>query len=261
MGAGVSWKGGCWGKISLTQLILPASKRPDLPEGRLHGRAVDPSPDLRPAGRRHHDEALRPGARLLVPGHCIQQDADGQGRPQPHRKRVARQDSPGPGRILRIQEPQFPRKAGRRAQADCDRLAMQVGAVSGGVLDRVGKGVPEIEERPAPLRGELPLVRLDNARLAAQQRRITEARLALEGVSGAASSSDKSAASPRNPYLITSAIPAANSRGGRVARKPVETNTPLGWWKAPARFFPARRLTPVFPPTELSTMARSVVGT
>ena len=60
---------------------------------------------------------------------------------------------------------------------------------------------------------------------------------------------------------MTSAMPAANSRGGSSFRNPVAMKTRRGWWKAPARFLPALRLTPVFPPTELSTIERSVVGT
>ena len=95
----------------------------------------------------------------------------------------------------------------------------------------------------------------------AQQRRINAARVGLAAVSGDFSRSSKSAASPSRPYLITSAAPAENSRGGKVANKLVEMKTPRGWWKAPARFFPAARLMPVFPPTELSTIASNVVGT
>ena len=63
------------------------------------------------------------------------------------------------------------------------------------------------------------------------------------------------------PYLITSPIPAENSRLGRVFRRSKSTTTESGWWKEPTRFLPELRLIPVFPPTELSTMARRVVGT
>jgi hypothetical protein len=49
--------------------------------------------------------------------------------------------------------------------------------------------------------------------------------------------------------------------GCSVVSSAVEMNTARGWWNAPARFLPAERLMPVFPPTELSTIESSVVGT
>ena len=39
------------------------------------------------------------------------------------------------------------------------------------------------------------------------------------------------------PYLMTSARPAASSRGGNDASVPVSAKTAIGWWKAPIMFF------------------------
>ena len=63
------------------------------------------------------------------------------------------------------------------------------------------------------------------------------------------------------PYLTTSASPQRNSRIGSVASVAVSIQTPTGWWKAPMMFLAPGWLTPTLPPTELSTMASSVVGT
>ncbi len=76
-----------------------------------------------------------------------------------------------------------------------------------------------------------------------------------------ASSHSKNGRSRIAPYLITSASPAASSRSGRVSRVDVSAITASGWWKAPIMFFPSGWFTPVLPPTDESTWARSVVGT
>ena len=60
--------------------------------------------------------------------------------------------------------------------------------------------------------------------------------------------------------LIISANPWLNSRVGSVFKTSTSSITSDGRWKAPIKFFPARVSTPVFPPIELSTIARSVVG-
>ena len=63
------------------------------------------------------------------------------------------------------------------------------------------------------------------------------------------------------PCFTTSASPEAYSRAGRVARLSVSAMTAAGWWKAPTMFLPSGWLIAVFPPTEESTWASSVVGT
>ena len=77
----------------------------------------------------------------------------------------------------------------------------------------------------------------------------------------AASSRANNPASPITPYLITSAMPARNSRSGRVARAVGSISTSRGWWKAPIRFLPPGWFTPVLPPIAASTIASRVVGT
>ena len=71
----------------------------------------------------------------------------------------------------------------------------------------------------------------------------------------------KSARPARTPYLMTSAQPSRKISWGRVFKSAVSQSTAVGWWKAPQRFFPAGRSMAVLPPTELSTMAKRVVGT
>ena len=75
------------------------------------------------------------------------------------------------------------------------------------------------------------------------------------------SSDSKRSASRMTPYLITSAIPDAISSTGSDESVPKSTNTRCGCRNAPTRFFPADVSTPVLPPTLLSTIASSVVGT
>ena len=55
-------------------------------------------------------------------------------------------------------------------------------------------------------------------------------------------------------------MPSAKVSGGRLLKVSVSQITILGWWKAPARFFPAARSMAVLPPTEESDAARKVVG-
>ena len=52
------------------------------------------------------------------------------------------------------------------------------------------------------------------------------------------------------PYLITSASPARNSRGGSVRSVSRSDSTARGWWNAPIMFLPPGWLTPVLPPTD-----------
>ena len=60
--------------------------------------------------------------------------------------------------------------------------------------------------------------------------------------------------------LATSASPLAHSRSGSEVSVSVSATTSSGCLKAPTRFLPAGRSTPVLPPTEESTWASSVVG-
>mmetsp|Transcript_2777 Transcript_2777/g.6690 ORF Transcript_2777/g.6690 Transcript_2777/m.6690 type:complete len:244 (+) Transcript_2777:2189-2920(+) len=76
----------------------------------------------------------------------------------------------------------------------------------------------------------------------------------------ASSSHRKSSASRISPYLTTSLTPDAVSRGGRDASAAGSVMTHAGWWNAPIMFLPRGWFTPVFPPTELSTIAITVVG-
>ncbi|CDE85009.1 unknown [Coraliomargarita sp. CAG:312] len=91
---------------------------------------------------------------------------------------------------------------------------------------------------------------------------IASDKFASRGESGASRFSRKLNifASPKTAHFITSAIPAANSLCGRVDKKEVSAKTPHGWWNAPTKFFPSAILIPVLPPTDESTIARSVVG-
>ena len=59
---------------------------------------------------------------------------------------------------------------------------------------------------------------------------------------------------------MTSAMPLIYSRSGRVFKVSGSQSTAEGCQKAPARFLPPLKLTAVFPPTEESTIASSVVG-
>ena len=43
---------------------------------------------------------------------------------------------------------------------------------------------------------------------------------------------------PNKPYLITSAIPAENSRIGKVSNVSMSIITAWGWWNAPIIFLP-----------------------
>ena len=63
------------------------------------------------------------------------------------------------------------------------------------------------------------------------------------------------------PYLMTSPMPSRKKRSGKVARVSGSVRTASGWWKAPTRFLPTGRSTPVLPPTLASTWESSVVGT
>ena len=60
---------------------------------------------------------------------------------------------------------------------------------------------------------------------------------------------------------MTSASPLTYSRSGRVVSVLMSATTPRGCQKAPTRFLPAGRFTPVLPPIALSTCATNVVGT
>ena len=60
--------------------------------------------------------------------------------------------------------------------------------------------------------------------------------------------------------LITSAIPLANSRAGRVERKAASMKMYSGCQNAPMRFFPWGVSMAVLPPTLESTIASKVVG-
>ena len=63
-----------------------------------------------------------------------------------------------------------------------------------------------------------------------------------------------------HPALMASAMPSEKYRPGRVESTPVSHSTKEGCQKAPTRFFPTSRSTPVLPPTELSTWASREVG-
>ena len=65
----------------------------------------------------------------------------------------------------------------------------------------------------------------------------------------------------RKWYLAISPRPDVYSRGGRVARTSVSQSTAEGCQKAPTRFLPSGRFTPVLPPMAASTWPSSVVGT
>ena len=69
--------------------------------------------------------------------------------------------------------------------------------------------------------------------------------------------------SPTTRYrdFAISPQPLRYSLGGRAASTSVSHRTATGCQKAPTRFFPSGRLTPVFPPIAASTWARSVVAT
>ena len=71
----------------------------------------------------------------------------------------------------------------------------------------------------------------------------------------------KSSESSVAAILTASATPFRNSAGGSVPKSAVSATTAAGGWMAPIRFFPRAAFTPVFPPTEASTAASSVVGT
>ena len=74
------------------------------------------------------------------------------------------------------------------------------------------------------------------------------------------SSRENSAASPMQPYLITSPRPSRQYSGVRVVKTSGSHKTRLGCQKAPTRFLPWGRSTATLPPTEESTWASSVVG-
>jgi hypothetical protein len=67
--------------------------------------------------------------------------------------------------------------------------------------------------------------------------------------------------SPKKAYLAISPLPQAHSRGGNESRVSVSHRTAPGCQKAPIRFFPSGRFTPVLPPMAASTWPSKVVGT
>ena len=74
------------------------------------------------------------------------------------------------------------------------------------------------------------------------------------------SRSSKSFESQIMPYLMTSPIPSAKISSESVESVSLSQSTSAGCLKAPTRFFPPEISTAVFPPTDESTCARSVVG-
>lgn len=72
--------------------------------------------------------------------------------------------------------------------------------------------------------------------------------------------SSKSLLSRIIPYLMASAIPSESMVSESVDKTSGSQITQAGCLKAPTRFFPHGRSIAVFPPTEESTWAKSVVG-
>ncbi len=111
----------------------------------------------------HEAQPARPD--FLVPAGRGQQLGQGQRRAQPAGQTVGGEDRLDPADFPGADGAQTVGKLRRGDQADRDRLAMQVDAVAGNLLDRVGEGVPEVEQRPAPFGRQLALVRRDDGRL------------------------------------------------------------------------------------------------
>ena len=156
--------------------------------------------------------------------------ASGQGRRQPRGQGMGGQDRLDPRHVGRGEMSELLRQPRRGGETDGHRLAVQIAPVASHLFDGMAESVPEIQQRTAALRRQFAFIRLDNARLdrtaAADDRR----QFGAGGRQGAnAPAGSNSAASPSRPYLITSAMPAANSRGGSVASSPVAMKTPRGW--------------------------------
>ena len=62
------------------------------------------------------------------------------------------------------------------------------------------------------------------------------------------------------PYLIISAVPERISRAETVCKYSASITIIFGFAKTPIWFFKTPKSTPVFPPTEASTMLNKVVG-
>ena len=113
----------------------------------------------------------------------------------------------GPTAILAGAQPHFAGESVGHDHADADGLAMQQAAViATHRLERMGKGMPEIQQGPL---ASFMLVRLDNPRLGL--RRMVRMACASAASSRCrtsvpfASSHSKKPASPRSPYFTTSA--------------------------------------------------------
>ena len=94
-------------------------------------------------------------------------------------------------------------------------------------------------------------------RLMSMQRAIISSR---KPWTSSASIRENRSLSLMHPALTASAMPSEKYRPGRVERVPMSQSTREGCQKAPTRFLPTSRSTPVLPPTELSTWASREVG-
>ena len=86
-------------------------------------------------------------------------------RRQVHGKGVLFENRLHAGDLRRSDEPELLRQARGKEKPEAHRLAVQVHAVTGGILHRVRKGVPEVQERAAVVLCRLALVLLDDLRL------------------------------------------------------------------------------------------------
>ena len=77
----------------------------------------------------------------------------------------------------------------------------------------------------------------------------------------ASNSSDNRSSPVKKWYFAISPLPQRCSRAGSVSSMAVSHTTPVGCQKAPTKFLPAARLTPVLPPMAASIMPTNVVET
>jgi hypothetical protein len=164
-------------------------------------------------------------------------------------------------RLGGLEAPLPHRESGGERHAGGHRLAMQPLAVAARGFDRVAEGMAEIEQRRDP---GLALVLgddlgLDLAGAAGSRARAPRGRAAAAAALRLDPVEEGQVAD--RAVLATSASPRRTPAAAAMPRVAVSAITALGWWKAPTMFLPSGWLIAVFPPTEESTCASSVVGT
>ncbi len=236
--------------------------------GSLDDRRVDVVANDDPVGGRQ-DPAQSPGRVLLVGREVVQDRRErvGQGLAR-QAERV--EQALDPRRALRWRDLDLDPDPRRRAKPVGDRLTVEQPAVAGRRLEGVTQRMAEIERDPPAGRPAFAFIGdrrpppwPSRRARRARRRRLTRTPPGRRGRSPgpSVSSRSNSRSSPRAAILTASPSAARSWRSGRVRRASTSMMTADGWWKAPTRFLPSGRSTPVLPPIAESIWATSVVGT